>query len=167
MCSSDLQETPAASAVTSAAAQAAAEPPGTLPHSVAEPAQTKKAVDWSIGLTDSECLYDSGLLIDLAGLPGLAGFGPLLTDEETTRMLTAQIRPQAEQPEPPVQQLQAEQATAPAGPVEVRPLPAGSVAQPEAPAPECPPEAAPEPVLPADPATAGRQIGRASCRERV
>lgn len=152
----NAQETPAASAVTSAAAQVAAEPPGTLPHSVAEPAQSKKAVDWSIGLTDSECLYDSGLLIDLAGLPGLAGFGPLLTDAEASRMLTAQIRPQAEQPEPPVQQLQAEQATAPAGPVEARPLPAGSVAQPEAPAPECPPEAAPEPVPPADLATAAQ-----------
>ncbi len=152
----NAQETPAASAVTSAAAQAAAEPPGTLPHSVAEPAQSKKAVDWSIGLTDSECLYDSGLLIDLAGLPGLAGFGPLLTGEEATRMLTAQIRPQAEQPEPPVQQLQAEQATAPASPVEARPLPAGSVAPPEAPAPECPPEAAPEPVPPADLATAAQ-----------
>lgn len=152
----NAQETPAASAVTSAAAQAAAEPPGTLPHSEAEPAQSKKAVDWSIGLTDSECLYDSGLLIDLAGLPGLAGFGPLLTDEEATRMLTAQTRPQAEQPEPPVQQLQAEQATAPAGPAEARPLPAGSVVQPEAPASECPPEAAPEPVPPADPASAAQ-----------
>lgn len=151
----NAQETPAASAVTSAAAQAAAEPPGTLPHSEAEPAQTKKAVDWSIGLTDSECLYDSGLLIDLAGLPGLAGFGPLLTDEEATRMLTAQIRPQAEQPEPPVAS-PAEEATETAGPVEARPLPAGSVAPPEAPAPECPPEAAPEPVPPADLATAAQ-----------
>ena len=60
----NAQETPAASVVTSAAAQAAAEPPETLPHSVAEPAQSKKAVDWSIGLTDSECLYDSGLIED-------------------------------------------------------------------------------------------------------
>lgn len=151
----NAQETPAASAVTSAAAQAAAEPPGTLPHSVAEPAQSKKAVDWSIGLTDSECLYDSGLLIDLAGLPGLAGFGPLLTDEEASRMLTAQIRPQAEQPEPPVAS-PAEEATETAGPVEARPLPADSVAQPEAPGPECPPEAAPEPVPPADLATAAQ-----------
>ncbi len=151
----NAQETPAASAVTSAAAQAAAEPPGTLPHSVAEPAQSKKAVDWSIGLTDSECLYDSGLLIDLAGLPGLAGFGPLLTDEEASRMLTAQIRPQAEQPEPPVAS-PAEEATETAGPVEARPLPADSVAQPKAPAPECPPEAAPEPVPPADLATAAQ-----------
>lgn len=151
----NAQETPAASAVTSAAAQAAAEPPGTLPHSEAEPAQSKKAVDWSIGLTDSECLYDSGLLIDLAGLPGLAGFGPLLTDEEASRMLTAQIRPQVEQPEPPVAS-PAEEATETAGPVEARPLPADSVAQPKAPAPECPPEAAPEPVLPADLATAAQ-----------
>lgn len=151
----NAQETPAASAVTSAAAQAAAEPPGTLPHSEAEPAQSKKAVDWSIGLTDSECLYDSGLLIDLAGLPGLAGFGPLLTDEEATRMLTAQTRPQAEQPEPPVAS-PAEEATETAGPAEARPLPAGSVVQPEAPASECPPEAAPEPVPPADPATAAQ-----------
>lgn len=151
----NAQETPAASAVTSAAAQAAAEPPGTLPHSEAEPAQSKKAVDWSIGLTDSECLYDSGLLIDLAGLPGLAGFGPLLTDEEASRMLTAQIRPQVEQPEPPVAS-PAEEATETAGPVEARPLPADSVAQPKAPAPECPPEAAPEPVPPADLATAAQ-----------
>lgn len=151
----NAQETPAASAVTSAAAQAAAEPPGTPPHSVAEPAQSKKAVDWSIGLTDSECLYDSGLLIDLAGLPGLAGFGPLLTDEEATRMLTAQIRPQAEQPEPPVAS-PAEEATETASPVEARPLPADSVAPPEAPGPECPPEAAPEPVPPADLATAAQ-----------
>lgn len=151
----NAQETPAARAVTSAAAQAAAEPPGTLPHSVAEPAQSKKAVDWSIGLTDSECLYDSGLLIDLAGLPGLAGFGPLLTDEEASRMLTAQTRPQADQPEPPVAS-PAEEATETASPVEARPLPAGSVAQPEAPAPECPPEAAPEPVPPADLATAAQ-----------
>lgn len=151
----NAQETPAASAVTSAAAQAAAEPPGTLPHSVAEPAQSKKAVDWSIGLTDSECLYDSGLLIDLAGLPGLAGFGPLLTDEEATRMLTAQTRPQAEQPEPPVAS-PAEEATETASPTEVQPLPADREELPEAPAPECPPEAAPEPVPPADLATAAQ-----------
>lgn len=151
----NAQETPAASVVTSAAAQAAAEPPETLPHSVAEPAQSKKAVDWSIGLTDSECLYDSGLLIDLAGLPGLAGFGPLLTDEEASRMLTAQTRPQAEQPEPPVAS-PAEEATETASPTEVQPLPADREELPEAPVPEVRPEAAPEPVPPADLATAAQ-----------
>lgn len=70
-------------------------------------------------------------------------------------MLTAQIRPQAEQPEPPVAS-PAEEATETASPVEARPLPADSVAPPEAPGPECPPEAAPEPVPPADLATAAQ-----------